>query len=65
MEKDEVDKAIELYQEIHKWEDSLRIAEKMRPNDYQELKEKYFNWLLETDQKEKAAEILEKEGKSS
>lgn len=34
LEKDEVDKAIELYQEIHKWEDSLRIAEKMRPNDY-------------------------------
>lgn len=62
LEKEEIDKAIQLYQEIHKWEESLRIAEKLRPEEYQELKEKYFNWLLQTNQQEKAAEILEKEG---
>ena len=64
LEKEEVEKAIGLYQEIHKWEDSLRIAEKMRPDNYEDLKNNYFNWLLETGQEEKAAEIKEKEGKN-
>lgn len=54
-----------MYQEIHKWEDSLRIAEKMRTEEYGELKEKYFNWLLETNQEEKAGEIMEKEGNAA
>ena len=48
-----------MYQELQKWEDSLRIVEKF--DNYQELKQKYLDWLLETNQQEKAAELKEKE----
>ena len=37
----------------------------MRAEEYIELKEKYFSWLMETGQEEKAAEIQEKEGNFS
>jgi hypothetical protein len=38
----------------------LRIVEKF--DNYQELKQKYLDWLLETGQLEKAAELKSREG---
>ena len=62
LEKEEVEKAIQMYQDLHKWDDSLRIAEKMRSSDYETLKNSYYDWLIQTGQEAKAAEIKEKEG---
>lgn len=62
LEKEEIEKAIQMYQDLHKWEDSLRIAEKMRSSEYETLKNSYHDWLLQTGQEAKAAEIKEKEG---
>lgn len=47
---------------MHKWDDSIRIAEKRNHPEVNELKKNYYDWLLETKQEEKAAELKEKEG---
>ncbi len=47
---------------MHKWDESIKIAEKKNHPDVAELKETYFNWLLETNQEGKAAELKEQEG---
>ena len=51
-----------MYQELHRWDESIKIAEKYKHQDVGEFKENYFSWLLETSQEAKAAEVKEKEG---
>jgi len=62
MQNDMPEKAIEMYQEIHRWDDSLRIAKETQKDEYENLKESYLEWLLQTSQEEKAAELYESEG---
>mmetsp|Transcript_30644 Transcript_30644/g.27829 ORF Transcript_30644/g.27829 Transcript_30644/m.27829 type:complete len:722 (+) Transcript_30644:437-2602(+) len=62
LEQNEIDEAMEMYQELHKWDDSIKIAEKKNHPDVKDLKNNYFEWLLETNQEEKAAEVKENEG---
>ena len=51
-----------MYQELHRWDESIKIAEKFKHQDVREFKENYFQWLLETNQEAKAAEVKEREG---
>jgi intraflagellar transport protein 172 len=51
-----------MYQELHRWDESIKIAEKNNPPAVREFKENYFQWLLETNQEAKAAEVKEREG---
>ena len=51
-----------MYQELHKWDESIKIAEKKNHPDAKAFKENYYQWLLETNQEAKAAEVKEKEG---
>ena len=46
---------MEMYQELHKWDETIKIAEKKDHPDVEELKKNYYSWLLETGQEEKAA----------
>ena len=50
-----------MYQELHRWDESIKIAEKNNHRDVNEFKENYFQWLLETNQEAKAAEVKERE----
>uniref|UniRef100_A0A8D8QWB1 Intraflagellar transport protein 172 homolog n=1 Tax=Cacopsylla melanoneura TaxID=428564 RepID=A0A8D8QWB1_9HEMI len=61
LENNEIDKAIDMYLKLYKWEDALYLAE---TNNYQypELKKKYIKWLTDTKQEDKAGELYEKEG---
>jgi intraflagellar transport protein 172 len=59
---DEIEDAMAMYQELHKWDESIKIAEKKSHPDVREFKENYYSWLLETNQEAKAAEVKEKEG---
>lgn len=59
LENDEIEEAMEMYQELHKWDETIKIAEKKNHPDVEELKEHYYSWLLETGQEEKAGEIKE------
>lgn len=51
-----------MYQELHRWDESIKIAEKKNHPDVREFKENYFQWLIETNQEAKAAEVKEREG---
>lgn len=48
---------MEIYQELHKWEDMLRVAEVSNSEDIDTLKTVYYNWLLSSNQDSKAADI--------
>ena len=62
MDHDEVEEAMDFYQELHKWDESIKIAERKNHPDVKELKQNYFQWLLDTNQEGKAAEVKEHEG---
>jgi len=51
-----------MYQELHRWDESIKIAEKKNHPDVREFKENYFQWLIDTNQEAKAAEVKEREG---
>ena len=40
-------------QELHKWEESIAVAEQRAHPEVQTLKANYFQWLSETGQEEK------------
>ena len=60
--QNEVEEAMEMYQELHKWDESIRLAEAKNHPDVAELKSSYIQWLLQTNQEAKAAEVKEREG---
>jgi intraflagellar transport protein 172 len=62
LDNNEIEEAMEMYQELHKWDESIKIAEKKNHSDVKELKENYYNWLIQTNQDGKAAEVKENEG---
>ena len=57
-----VEETMEMYQELHKWEQSIAVAEARQHPEVQTLKANYLQWLTETGQEEKAAELKEREG---
>ena len=62
LDHNEVEEAMEMYQELHKWDESIKIAERKHHPQVKELKSNYYQWLMETGQEEKAAELKENEG---
>ncbi|VVC40970.1 Armadillo-type fold,Tetratricopeptide-like helical domain [Cinara cedri] len=62
LEQNQVEKAIQMYLSLYKWENAINLAESKNRPDVDELKSRYHLWLLETCQEEKAAEIKEMEG---
>lgn len=59
VEHNEIEEAMELYQELHKWDESIKIAETGRHPDLKDLKANYFQWLIDSNQEAKAAEVKE------
>lgn len=53
LDHEEVEEAMEMYQELHKWDESIKIAEKKNHPQVKELKENYYTWLLQTKQESK------------
>lgn len=62
LDHNEVEEAMEMYQELHKWDESIKIAERKHHPQVKDLKANYYQWLMETGQEEKAAELKENEG---
>ncbi|CAD8094928.1 unnamed protein product [Paramecium sonneborni] len=58
----EVNEAMGMYQDLHKWDEAIKIAEKRGHEQVKVLKENYYQWLIETGQESKAAELKENEG---
>lgn len=62
LEQNQVDKAINMYQKMHKWNQALAIAELKGHDGKEELASKYLSWLIETKQDDKAGEVKEQNG---
>ncbi|XP_042245769.1 intraflagellar transport protein 172 homolog [Thunnus maccoyii] len=62
MEQNAIDEAIEMYQELHMWDDCITVAEAKGHPELDSLRGNYYQWLTETSQDEKAGEVKESEG---
>lgn len=47
---------------LRRWDEAIAIAESKNRPETDELKTSYFQWLLETSQEEKAAQLKEQAG---
>ncbi|KAG7280373.1 hypothetical protein CRUP_022201, partial [Coryphaenoides rupestris] len=62
MEQNATDEVIEMYQELHMWEECIAVAEAKAHPELDSLRWNYYHWLTETAQDEKAGEMREREG---
>lgn len=62
LDHNEIEDAMVMYQELHKWEESIKIAERRGHPQVKELKVSYYDWLIQTGQESQAAELKENEG---
>ncbi|XP_026197771.1 intraflagellar transport protein 172 homolog [Anabas testudineus] len=62
VEQNAIDEAIEMYQELHMWDDCIAVAEAKGHPKLDTLRGNYYHWLTETGQDEKAGEVKESEG---
>ncbi|KAL5017204.1 hypothetical protein ScPMuIL_006793 [Solemya velum] len=61
LEQNHVDEAMEMYQEMHMWDEAIEVAAaKMHP-ELDNLRHSYYQWLMDTGQEETAGEVKEKE----
>lgn len=61
LEQGKTDAAMEMYQELHRWDDAIRVAEAKNHPEAENIKNSYFQWLLETSQEDRAAAMRERE----
>lgn len=61
LENQAVNEAIEMYQNIYKWDEAIDIAEAKNHPNLDKLKKTFNQWLNDTEQFEVAASIKEKE----
>lgn len=57
LQQGRVAEAITMYQDVQRWEDSIRVAEQNHHEDVEAMKGQYYKWLLETGQEEKAGAV--------
>mgnify|MGYP000140699940 FL=1 len=62
LDQNDLDEAMDMYQELHRWDEIINIAEKRNHPKLHDFKSNYFQWLLQTNQEEKAGEVKEREG---
>ncbi|XP_038160069.1 intraflagellar transport protein 172 homolog [Cyprinodon tularosa] len=62
MEQNAIEEVIEMYQELHMWDDCIAVAEAKNLPELDSLRRNFYQWLTETGQDEKAGEVKEREG---
>jgi intraflagellar transport protein 172 len=62
MEQGHIKEAMEMYQELHMWEESIGVAEAASHPELDTLKTNYFQHLMDTNQEEKAGQMRERQG---
>ncbi|XP_076128236.1 intraflagellar transport protein 172 homolog [Alosa pseudoharengus] len=62
MEQNAIDEVMEMYQELHMWDDCIAVAEAKGHPELDNLRRSYYAWLMETNQNERAGEVKESEG---
>lgn len=61
IEQGQVDEAMSMYQEMHKWNLAVKVAEMKAHPELDTLKCNYYSWLVDSGQEDKAAEMKEEE----
>ncbi|XP_053239953.1 intraflagellar transport protein 172 homolog isoform X3 [Podarcis raffonei] len=62
LEQNAVEEAMEMYQELHMWDECISVAEAKGHPALEKLRQGYYEWLLQTQQEERAAEVQEGQG---
>ncbi|KAJ3413121.1 hypothetical protein HDV05_008517 [Chytridiales sp. JEL 0842] len=62
LDQGKVEDAMEMYQEMHKWNQSIKVAEAKNHPDLDNLRRNYFQWLIDSGQEDRAGELKEEEG---
>ncbi|XP_039387206.1 intraflagellar transport protein 172 homolog isoform X2 [Mauremys reevesii] len=62
LEQNAVEEAMEMYQELHMWQECIVVAEAKGHPAVEKLRRGYYQWLLDTQQEEKAGEVQESQG---
>ncbi|XP_030838935.1 intraflagellar transport protein 172 homolog isoform X2 [Strongylocentrotus purpuratus] len=62
LEQNAIDEAMEMYQELHKWDEAINVAQGKGHPELETLRRNYYQWLMDTRQEEKAGELKEHEG---
>ncbi|XP_056150499.1 intraflagellar transport protein 172 homolog [Lampris incognitus] len=62
MEQNAIDEVIEMYKDIHMWDNCIAVAEAKGHWDLDNLRRSYYQLLTETGQDEKAGDVKESEG---
>lgn len=63
LENGKIEEAIAMWEEMGRFEEAISIAESRGLSDVANRRARYFSWLMETSQYEKAGELKEREGK--
>ncbi|KAM4693761.1 LOW QUALITY PROTEIN: intraflagellar transport protein 172 homolog [Discoglossus pictus] len=62
LEQNAVVEAMEMYQELHMWDECIAVAEAKSHPELDNLKRSYLQYLTESQQEERAGEVREQEG---
>ncbi|KAM6123262.1 intraflagellar transport protein 172 homolog [Pterocles gutturalis] len=62
LEQDATEEAMDMYQELHMWDECIVVAEAKGHPMLDKLRRSYYQWLLDTQQEEKAGEVQEGQG---
>ncbi|XP_024531630.1 intraflagellar transport protein 172 [Selaginella moellendorffii] len=54
--------SIQMYTECHRWKEAIAVAKSQTYAGCEELQDRYFKWLLQTNQDEEAGKVKETEG---
>ncbi|KAM4772549.1 intraflagellar transport protein 172 homolog [Rhinophrynus dorsalis] len=62
LEQNDVLEALAMYQELHRWDDCIAVAEAKGHPELENLKRSYMQYLTDSQQEERAGEVREQEG---
>nr|XP_039330556.1 intraflagellar transport protein 172 homolog isoform X2 [Saimiri boliviensis boliviensis] len=62
LEQNAVEEAMGMYQELHRWDECIVVAEAKGHPALENLRRSYYQWLMDTQQEERAGELQESQG---
>lgn len=62
MEQGDIEAALEMYKNLRRWDDAIKLAERRGYNGLKELREEQMSYLLKSGQEEQAGQVLEDRG---
>ncbi|XP_044747182.1 intraflagellar transport protein 172 homolog [Coccinella septempunctata] len=63
LEQGDMEGVLQMYKDLYKWDQALRLAKQRNYENYKDLQDEYMRLLKDTNQFERVGEVLETEGK--